>query len=325
MAVAASVAVYVVLGVYADFQSLRASLRSFPWQTVPVILLLTLGNYGGRLVKWHWYLRLVGSQIRPYDSARVFGVGMTMVLTPGKAGELLKAYMVRNVAGTPMRLTTPAVLAERLTDGLAMALLGGLGLLAYGDADLVRVIGAAIAVMVAAVVIVQFRPFALFVLGLGARLPLVRPHAASVLDFYESSYVLLRPRILLVAVLIGCVSWSMEGLAYYMVVVGVGATPGLETAAGALFVFSLSAIIGAVIATPGGLGGTEASLVALSQRTLGLERAAATAASLIIRLATLWFGVAIGLVCLARWPELLEGAPADAVSPEAPRTARTSA
>jgi uncharacterized protein (TIRG00374 family) len=214
-----------------------------------------------------------------------------------------------------MRLTTPAVLAERLTDGLAMALLGGFGLLVFGDRELARVVGIAIAGMVAAVVIVQIRPLALFAIGVGERMPVINRHASSLADFYESSYVLLRPRILIGAVAIGCVSWAMEGLAYYLVVLGVGGDPGLQTAAGSLFVFSVAAIVGAVMATPGGLGGTEATLVALSQSVLDLGRAPATAASLIIRLATLWFGVGIGIVCLARWPELLEGGPEPAHAP----------
>ena len=34
----------------------------------------------------------------------------------------------------------------------------------------------------------------------------------------------------------------------------------------------------------------------------------ATAAALLARLATLWFGVALGLVCMSLWPELLAGA-----------------
>ena len=111
------------------------------------------------------------------------------------------------------------------------------------------------------------------------------------------------------AIAIGIVSWLGEGLAYYIVLVGFGAPLGLTAAWQAVFIFSVSTIIGAVVATPGGLGATEASLVALSQSIYGLDRTAATAAALVIRLCTLWFGVGIGLLCLLRWPDLLAGAP----------------
>ena len=107
---------------------------------------------------------------------------------------------------------------------------------------------------------------------------------------------------------IGLVSWTCEGLAYYLVLTGVGAEAGLATAGKAIFIFSISTIVGAVVATPGGLGGTEGGLVSLGMRLLGLAKPSATAAALLARLATLWFGVALGLVCMSLWPELLAGA-----------------
>ncbi|MFQ5460036.1 MAG: YbhN family protein [Anaerolineae bacterium] len=302
VAVAGAMALYVGLGVYGDAHSLTELLEDFPWRTYPVVLALTLGNYAGRLVKWRWYLGLVGVDIGARDASRVFGAGMTMVLTPGKAGELLKSYMVKNVTGTPMRVTAPVVLAERLTDGLAMLLLASVG-----DPHLLRLAAVVLGAMAAAVIVVQVRPLALRLLGVGSRMPVVGRHVAGLSAFYESSYVLLRPRALAVAVGIGVVSWSLEGLAYYLILAGLGSPEAFETVMAAVFIFSISAILGAVVATPGGLGGTEAGLVGLSQRILGLGRDSATAAALVARFATLWFGVAIGLAALAAWPDLLDG------------------
>ena len=73
----------------------------------------------------------------------------------------------------------------------------------------------------------------------------------------------------------------------------------------AVSAFNMSTVVGAVVATPGGLGGVESSLAALSIQLLELSRPAAAAAALVIRFATLWFGVAIGLICLTLWPYLL--------------------
>jgi uncharacterized protein (TIRG00374 family) len=123
--------------------------------------------------------------------------------------------------------------------------------------------------------------------------------------FYESAHVLLGPRNLAVSIAIGLASWLCEGLAYYVVLRGLGVPAGWDTALAAVFIFSTATIVGAVVATPGGLGGAEGTLVVLSTTMLGLDHAAATAAALIVRLATLWFGVALGLASLAAWPELL--------------------
>ena len=62
-----------------------------------------------------------------------------------------------------------------------------------------------------------------------------------------------------------------------------------------------------MLALPGGLGGVEGSMVALSIRFLGLGSATATAAALLTRFCTLWLGVGIGVVSFFLWPGLLAG------------------
>ena len=66
--------------------------------------------------------------------------------------------------------------------------------------------------------------------------------------------------------------------------------------------------LGAVVATPGGLGGVEGGLATLTVRLLGLSAAPATAAALLIRFCTLWLGVVIGVISFLLWPQLLAGA-----------------
>jgi uncharacterized membrane protein YbhN (UPF0104 family) len=309
LAMALAMAVYVGLAAYADWSSLRDTLVAYPWRWLPAVLGLVLCNYAGRLLKWTWYLRLVGSRIDRRDATRVFGVGMSMVLTPGKAGELLKSYMVRQAGGTPISITAPIVLAERLTDGLAMIALAAVGLYGMEEPVLRRTALGVCVLLLGVVAVVQWRALALWLLDRGARLPVVSGLAGHARDFYESSYTLLQPRNLLLAVGLGLASWTCEGLAYYLVLLGLDASHGASwhAAGQAVFMFSISTVLGAVVATPGGLGATEASLVALSRRLLGMAAAPATAAALLIRLATLWFGVGIGLACMARWPDLLRG------------------
>ncbi|MEZ4618537.1 MAG: lysylphosphatidylglycerol synthase domain-containing protein [Caldilineaceae bacterium] len=93
---------------------------------------------------------------------------------------------------------------------------------------------------------------------------MVHRFADHLYSFYESSYLIFRPRNLFISLLIGVISWVAEGVAYYVVLVGFGAEPSARTLLIAIFIFCISTVIGAVFATPGGLGGVEGSLVALS-------------------------------------------------------------
>lgn len=300
--------VYIALALWSDWRALTDALLDFPWLWLPLVIGLTLVNYVGRLVKWYWYLRLLEIPIDRYDSSRIFGIGMLMVMTPGKAGEFLKSYMVKNVTGTPMAVTAPAVLAERMTDGVAMLLLASVGLFAFPNPSARWIAALVFGTFLVTVIIIQIRPLALRLLAMGKHLPVVHRFADHLSRFYESSYLIFRPRNLFLSIGIGLISWVAEGIAYYVVLVGFGVVPSAETLLIAVFIFCISTVIGAVFATPGGLGGVEGSLVALSGNLLALSTATATAAALLIRFCTLWLGVAIGVISFALWPALLSGA-----------------
>jgi uncharacterized protein (TIRG00374 family) len=300
--------VYVGLALYSDWGDLRTALLDFPWQWLPVVIALTLVNYAGRLLRWHWYLRTLDVPIEFRDSARIFGVGMLMVMTPGKAGEFLKSYMVKNVSGAPMSRTAPVVLAERATDAAAMILLATVGLMTFPDRRARLIAIAVLGSFLLFVGLVQSRPVALWVLGQGEKIPVVRRFVHLLHAFYESSYIIFGPRNLVISLLVGVFCWGAEGIAYYIVLVGFGVEPSMNALMSAIFIFTISTVIGAVFALPGGLGGVEGSLVALSRRIFGISTAAATGAALLVRFCTLWIGVGIGVVSFLLWPELLAGA-----------------
>ena len=161
---------------------------------------------------------------------------------------------------------------------------------------------------VAFVVVVQFRPSGPLVPRSGGTHPRGQALCASTLQtLYESSYIIFKPGNLVVSITIGIFSWAAVGVAYYIVLVGFGAAPRSADGLVAIFIFCISTVIGAVFAMPGGLGGVEGSMVALSMRILGLTSATATAAALLTRFCTLWMGVGIGVVSFLLWPELLAG------------------
>jgi len=299
---------YVVLALWSDWQELAAALRAFPWQWLPLILALTLVNYVLRVFRWHWWLELVGVRISRWDSARIFGVGSLMVMTPGKVGELLKSYMVKNVTGTPISVTAPVIVSERIIDGIAMLLLASIGLVAFPEprAQLVAVV--LLIVFVAGIIVIQIRPLALKMLAIAHRIPVVHKFSDSLFAVYDSSYTILRPVPLLLALTVGIICWGTSGLAFGVVLVGFGAPLDWQTASMGVFIFNISTVIGAIFAMPGGLGGFEGSAVFWTIRLFGMTTATATAAALLIRFSTLWLGVAIGVVSFLLWSDLLAGA-----------------
>ena len=289
-------AVIILLVAFADVTRLRENLARFRWDYLPLVIGLTLFNYALRFAKWEFYLRQIGAKVERLDSAAIFASGLTMVLTPAKVGEFLKCYLLAQVSDTPMSQSAPVVVAERLTDGMAMVLLATAGLIVYRLGREVIFIVALL--LLALVAIVEYRPLALRLLRWGQGLPLISRLARELDNLYESAYALLTPRNLLWAVILSTLAWGSECVAFYLVLAGLGfpGTPSLLLQAS--FIFASSLILGAVSFVPGGLGVADASLVGLTRFLTGASRSLSVAASLLIRLSTLWFGATLGLVAL---------------------------
>lgn len=312
------IAVVAMLGMVADLPRTVVALRRFAWGYLPLILGLTLFNYGLRFVKWHYYLSQIGAgHVGLWDSLKIFVAGFTMVMTPGKVGEFYKAWALKETNDVAISRAAPIVLAERLTDGLAMVMLASAGLVLYRYGAAMLIGGAAI--MGGFVVIVQIRPLALWLLDLGERLPIIARFAHSLHEFYESAYRLLGFKNLIFAVGLGIVSWGAEGIALYFVLIGLGfvGTPALLIQA--VSALASSTILGAISFLPGGLGVADGSLTGLLLLLTDTGADTAVAATVVIRFATLWFGVVLGILTLVGYrSELL---PAGSTASEQPLTA----
>lgn len=287
-----------LLSLVADVRQLGVTLSHFNWALLPLILGLTLFNYAMRFVKWQYYLHLIGVRnLSTGDSAGIFFSAFTMVLTPGKVGELLKSYMLRRVANVPIARSAPLILAERMTDGLAMVFLSALGLalIPSGWPILVVTLVAALG----GTLIIQHRPTAERILALGERIGPLASRVHHLREFYESSYEILRPRPFGLAVLGGLISWSGECFAFYLVLRGLGLPHSWTLLIAATSILALATLIGSASMLPGGLGVADASIAGLLLATITsalMTRDVAVAASLLIRFATLWFGVGLGAV-----------------------------
>ena len=287
-----------VVALAGDLRQVSRQVLDFRWSLFPLVLVLTLFNYALRFIKWHYYLRLVGVHDLPVkESGRMFVGGFPLAVTPGKLGEALKGVWLKDASGIAIAIGVSVVVAERISDGLAVMALSSLGVVAYPQYWPAFAI--ILAALLGVVIISQIRPLAYWLLGIGERIPLVKRFAHSLRLFYEGSFTLFRPKALLVAVGLGTISWLGEGLGFFVILLGLGVPASLQTAATAVFVLSFSIVIGAASTLPAGLGVSEASIAAMLAVLLQLEPDTSVAATLLIRFATLWFGVALGLMVWA--------------------------
>jgi len=204
-----------------------------------------------------------------------------MTISPAKLGEVLKSGLLRRAFDTPIRRSAPIVLAERVTDGTGVILLAAVAIAWAGGRDLWPLLVVVLAGLVGIVVAVRSRLLLRF---------------ERLADARVAALELLGAPLVASMTLLAAVSWFFECLAAYVCVRGLDLHVSLvETTA----VFCVASLAGAVSFLPGGLLVAEGSMTALFRRLGDLTNASAAAATVLVRLATLWFAVALGLVALA--------------------------
>lgn len=286
-------AVVIVLTFAADFKNTVTALRSFKVMYLPLILGLTFINYLLRFVKWQFFLKLINVQVSLRESFIIFLSGLAMTVTPGKAGELLKSLLLKELKGVAVSRTAPVVFAERLSDGFGLIVLSltGVALFRHGGAALL-----AVALLLAGMVIVIKAP-ALYepCVRLCAKASVVKRFTGIIENLLHSANRLMTVKSLIITIALSILSWSFESVAFYLVFIGLGYKVSILVAT---FTLAFSSIVGSVSMLPGGLGAAEGSIMGLLVKIAGVPAGIAAVATILIRFCTLWFGVAVGLAAI---------------------------
>ena len=303
VSLALGVVVYVGYALFTGWEETAGALASFRWSLLPVLLAMSLANYGIRFVRWEMYLRMLAIRIPLKTSAAIFLAGLAMTITPGKVGEFLKSYLLRESHGVPMATSAPVVFAERVGDLLALVLLASFGVASFGGAGALPILVVAGGGVLAGIVVLQSRTLTDLVLRIGERFPLGDKIVPKLREAVDASRALLSLKPLVAGLALAVAAWLFECWEYALAFSGFEG-PVVEYSV-ALFGYSFSTVAGVV--SPGGLGPTDVGLIEIASRfTEGLSTETATAAAFIVRFCTLWFAVILGAVALLRFGAVLD-------------------
>lgn len=293
--VACGVALYVFLSIGTDARRVAAALGQYRWSNFAIACALAAGNYLLRFARWELYLRRLEVRIPLGESLLVFLAGFSLTVTPGKLGEAVKALLLRQSRGIPAARTASTVVAERLTDLLALLALAMIGAAAFPIDRRILIAGGAVMLGGAAAVLAE--PIARPLLRALGRVRRLRGFAGKLEELRSATASLLAPAPFAAGLALALAAWWLECVALQVVVAGfTGAAIDLQAAT---LIYALTTIAGALSFLPGGLGVTEAGMLALLAKVgTGLSAATAAAATFVTRAATLWFAVVLGLGAL---------------------------
>ena len=289
--VAFSAVGYLAVAIWSGWHDVVRAMYQVGATGLATALALSLLNYALRFARWRLYLGAMGHRLPARSNLRIYLSGFALTTTPGKAGELFRGVLLKPL-GVPHSHSIAAFFSERLSDLLAVVLLALAALSLYPQAR-VPVAGGAAVVLLGLLLLSHerlLRQLEVDISG-GGRVRRLLGYGVSALLQARRCHT---PRLLLAASALALIGWSAEALAFHLILQWIGVEIGLAAAVG---IFSIAIIAGALSLSPGGLGSTEGVMAGLLLWQ-GVSGADAVAATVLIRLVTLWFATAIGATLL---------------------------
>jgi len=297
---------YLAFIVYANTGEVAETLGGLAWKWLAAALLLALLSYLIRALRWKYYLDRLGVEATMSQACTTYFAGLTMLCMPAVVSGVMKLGLVKTRVHAEVSRLLPIPLVERITDLIGMVLLG-LSALLYFDLGY-RALAGALVVVVVLIYLGNHRPLREMVLRRMEPIPWLGRHAHAFRKSLDAAETLLDRESVLISGGYAFGSWGLLGMSLYMLLMGFNEQLPLSMV---LFVYAVPAILGVISQVPGGIGIEEGGTLALLLQN-GIELPVATAIVLIFRLATLWFGLGLGILTLSlfvRQPNFCEAPP----------------
>jgi uncharacterized protein (TIRG00374 family) len=274
-----------------DASATRSALVQLGWLGCLSVLGLSALNYLLRFLRWQNYLARFGRVLPVGLHLLYYLSGFAFTVSPAKAGEAFRSVHLR-AHGVTYSESIAALFVERLLDLTAVGLLSSLIALDHPSYRPL-IAGALLAAMaLLAAVRHSFLPRRLDELSASSRHARVAKALASLANLLRASHRLLQPAPLASGLAIALVSWGAEGLGFYLVCQGLHIGVAASTAIG---IYAIASLAGsAAIVLPAGIGGMEIVMTTLLLAQ-GAALPTAVIATLLCRIATLWFAVLLGV------------------------------
>jgi len=283
-----AIVVYIIMGIYADFGKLSLTISYFRWQYFLLLIVLTTIGYIIRYIKWDLFLKTAGLHIDRKENLFVFFSGLSMIVTPGKLGEIWKSWLIRDISGDELSKTLPVVIMDRVTDVISLVFLSFMGIFYYRE-------GISLLIILSIICIGFY--IAIRSEAISGKMKILLEKRLSKYTnnmqlMHETMNKMMEPKIFVSLSLLNALAWFFECMGLYSVIIGFGQSMDISLST---FIFSFSSLVGGVSMVPGGIGVTEAGISGLLIMN-GISPTLSVGIALILRLGSFWYGALLGFI-----------------------------
>jgi len=287
---------YVIFIAYSDFQEFSVNISQFEFSYLPIILAFI---FLGIIIRGTRQ-QLLYKQIEVFISFKtgilLYISGLSMIVTPGGSGELIKSYYLKKNFGYPLAKTFPVVIMERLLD---LAGIGGVLLivgLLLGNYNIILLM--LILLSVVSLIFVSGKKEKLFnfLLSILEKIPILKKQATSFSESYQVFGELTSSKIMTKTLGLSFFVWMTDAIMIYFIFIGFNLNFDIIFSTFSMY---SSLLLGVLTMVPAGVGVTEVSFVEILKGE-GVDTAVSTSLVILFRLVTIWFLTALGF-CATRY------------------------
>lgn len=301
VAVVAAV-IYIAFILFSDWQTLIKSFEKIKPEFLVLLVVVEFAVLVLRTMRNRIFLKSLDIHISYRRNILIYFAGLAMTITPGNAGEMVRAQFLKREVGKPIASTIPIYFGERLNDLIVVTIITSIFLVFvdFAAGKIVMMVSVGIIVVLFAL-LKSVRLFKFFRKKTGS-IKFLQKFSDGFDQIHDSLQNILGKNIIKKTLPASVPIWMMHGFTAYVALLAFGVDIGfMET----YVIYLSSLIIGVLSFIPAGIGVTETSLVGLFGAH-GVNFSLAVAITLILRFMTIWFAAIVGIfaskILLSRQP-----------------------
>ena len=283
---------YVLFAAYSDIDKIKENYQQINTiYLIPMLGILTLSIFLRSLLQ-RFLLQKINIKLSVKQNFFLFWSGLSMLITPGGSGQMIKSHYIKKLYGQPISKSLPLVFAERFYDFLALILIVTVSTFFFTRLETLFITIVSIAILTAIFLCIKSVKFLNKTKSIMGKIPIFKKTIDQIPQFDYSLQRLFEIKIIGVGCLMAITSFFLEGFVIYLGFLAFDINLGyLQT----IQIFYTSVLFGTLSFIPGGVGVLEATFAnMLIQKNF--ELSLITSLIILIRLTTTWYATLTGFI-----------------------------
>jgi len=285
---------YTIFSLITDIQKISNEFANIDIFYIPLILGFHFLAMGIRSIRQKVFFDSLNIKLSTKQNIKLYFAGMSLMVTPGGSGELIKNRILKEKFGHSYTKTIPVLLAEKYHNMLSVIPILFFFLLFKESYEILTITSIIAVILFCIFLIVKNQKLCLNIMSKIPRKWILKEIPDNTSSFYDSLLILFKGKTVFSGLSIGIIAWLADAVAVYFCFLAFDLN--FDFIYTTLTNFA-PMIVGTILFIPGGLGVLELGMTGLLLQS-GIMISTASALVLFIRFMITWSSVIVGIFAL---------------------------